>query len=86
MFESFPSTICCCSSKLLPNKIENLASLTFEVASGMFTLDGRWEMEWRAKFRVVGHEQSPKTILERLLVSSLNLLAADTSRGEFKIM
>jgi len=49
----------------------------------MFTLDGQWGMEWWAKFRVVGHKQSPKTILERLLVSSLNLLAANT---EFKVM
>ena len=39
VFESFPSTSCC-SQKFLPNKIEKLAGLMCEVASGMFTLGG----------------------------------------------
>ena len=48
VFESFPNTSCC-SQKFLPNKIENLASWTCKVASGMFSLGGQWGMEWRAK-------------------------------------
>jgi len=46
----FPSTSCC-SQKFPPNKIENLASWTCEVVSGMLTLGGQWGMEWRAKVK-----------------------------------
>jgi len=58
VFESFPCTSCC-SQNFLPNKTENLAKWIWEVVSGMFTMDGRRGMEWRAKVRVQngGREQ-----------------------------
>ena len=55
VFESFSSTSCC-SKKFPPNKIENLASWTCMVVSGMFTLGGQQGMEWPANKIVVGHE------------------------------
>jgi len=56
VFESFP-----------PNKIENLASWTYEVVSGMFTLGGWWGMNGRQSVEykiVVVHKKSLKTSLE----------------------
>jgi len=55
VFESFSSTSCCSYTK----KIENLASWTYKVVSGMLTLGGWREMEWwqRLEYKmVVGHK------------------------------